>query len=214
MTTSKGQERKITIVSLASTKHLPNIDLDHADDGSSSIVDFDDDETISTLDEALTQIDLEKESVFLKKCIKKQVKELLWLFFAFCVYIVSGMFLFFYIEECSGAPKPNDSSYVHNDLAVDARYENITASCIDLTHIFELAKNSTGANESNCTNVTQASFLEFCRLDLVNASLPVVTKKATEPICHIDEWTLLKYAEFTIFTCLTIGINTSTVYPR
>ena len=213
MTTSKGRERKITIVSLASIKQIPvagsrDIDLDSClnDEGSSSIVDFDEDEeTMSTLDETLTQIDLEKESIFLKKCIKKQVKELLWLFFTFCVYIVFGMFLFFYIEECSGAPKPSDDSYVHKDRTTNARYKNATASCIDLTHVFELNTNSSTDEIEN--NQTTINFLSFCGLDLMNASLPVVTKNATKASCYIDEWALLKYAEFTIFTCLTIGIH-------
>ena len=195
MTTSKSRERKITIVSLSQSKINFEGRTSLGEEDQESL-----DDSVSTIDEALSCIDLEKELVFIKKCIKGQCKQLVKLFLIFCIYIIFGMFLFFYIEECSGAKKPDDNSYIHKDRKVDAEFSNSTHTCIELFDTFDKDR-----NETNNSTLESMDILLYCQTEFKGSTHPVIKKYATKGFCHIDAFLLLKYAEFTIFTCLTIG---------
>ena len=172
---------------------------------------------LSTVAEEANAVDLNKEMAFIKRCMQTQVKQLVKLFILFTFYIVSGMFLFFYIEECSNAGKPGDHSYLHSDILADGEFGNRTELCINLTQTFDNqynVSNSTSTQnistinfttDTNRTTEEYMNFRIFCQAELANATGQVVTKQAKRGDCVVNEFTLLKYAEFTIFTCLTIG---------
>ena len=127
-----------------------------------------------------------------------------------------GLFLFFYIEECSGASKPPDDSVLHEDVIKYPKFKNVTQNCINIYKGIVVSRRI-----NNLTDVADVriedfvnetfnfeKFHEECLQIMGRALKPVVIHKAKIPKCEVNEYELLKYAEFVIFTILLIGEST------
>ena len=189
-------------------------------------------DSVSTISHVLSIVDLEKDMLFIKRCMKQQVKQLVKLLLLFTLYIVSGMFVFFYIEECSGGSKPGDNSYLHSDIIANGEFTDMNNTCTDISEYLDTLYNKTYNSFNRTNNITNTSSssvytngslsnfndnntdtssiytsnnLHLCQVELKNATDTVIVLSAKKPNCVVDEFSLLKYAEFTVFTCLTIG---------
>ena len=217
MTSSKSRERRVTIVSLSSfssqhSKLSSVVNSNNDDNNNVAALGLDEEDqasledSVSTISRALSVVDLEKDMLFIKRCIQMQVKQLVKLLMLFTLYIVCGMFIFFYIEECSGGSKPGDNSYLHRDDVVPGDFTNKTELCSQLLGLFDTQYNNNSSTlKTNKTPVDVISSSYVCQVELTNATYEVVVKGAKKPNCVMNEFSLLKYAEFTVFTCLTIG---------
>ena len=135
----------------------------------------------------------------IKEDIKLQSKSLMKFLAAFILYAVLGGLVFFYIEECSDWGNAGDSSVPQiGDRYIEATYKNVTLTC------FELFKNATNQSSLKLATGHFDSFLSVCRTLLKEGVNPFV-KEGHKQHCVWDEFQLLKYAEYTIFTLLTIG---------
>lgn len=138
----------------------------------------------------------------LKIGIKLQLISLMKFLCAFIVYACLGGLVFFYIEECSGLSNAGDNSIpaIGNTLT-KAEFKDVSASCLQLyNEALGLALNDSAASNSS-------SFLAFkaaCTQVLYNSTKDFETTGHSTN-CVWDEFMLLKYAEYTIFTLLTIG---------
>ena len=149
----------------------------------------------------------------LRKDATKKAKELLWFFSLFTVYVMFGIFLFFYIEECSGAARPNDDSVLLKDEIAFPEIKNSTKNCLNIYKSFIVSKsvnNITSESDVSVedfanTSFSFANFLKGCEEILKKGLKPVVIKEAKIPECVVTEYKLLKYAEFVVFTLLLIG---------
>ena len=137
----------------------------------------------------------------IKDGIKVQAKSLMKFLGAFIAYACLGGIVFFYVEECSGWGNAGDKSIPQiGNKYLDATFKNITHSCLQL---FQKAFNVTLNNTSD----EQFDIFEpFCQNILKQSTNQFMVEGRTTK-CSWDEFMLLKYAEYTIFTLLTIGKN-------
>ena len=147
----------------------------------------------------------------LKKDTTRKAKELLWFFSLFTVYVMFGIFLFFYIEECSGAARPQDNSVLLKDEIAYPRLKNSTQNCLNLYKNYIVSRglkattHEVSVEEFANTSMSFDIFYKGCVEILKKGLKPVVIKKAKVPECVVTEYKLLKYAEFVVFTLLLIG---------
>ena len=149
----------------------------------------------------------------LMKDTTKKAKQLLWFFSLFTVYVMFGIFLFFYIEECSGASRPKDDSVLHEDVVEYPKIKNATQNCLNIYKALIVSKRANNVSRSSDVRIedfanTTFSFETFriqCSQLLEAGLKPVVKEKAKVPECVVTEYKLLKYAEFVVFTLLLIG---------
>ena len=136
----------------------------------------------------------------IKHDIVIQCKSLMKFLGAFILYACAGGLLFFYIEECSGWSNAGDSSIPQiGDRYIAPTYKNLTWTC------FELYKNATKVTSVDIMPGGHFDiFLSVCQT-LVKEGVNPFVKEGHKRKCVWDEFQLLKYAEYTIFTLLTIG---------
>lgn len=207
-TTTTPRQRKITVVSLASHQHGIRIEGSDAELRSRSMSTIRLDKVISEIKEFHWRTENQ-----LKKSVKKQAKELGWFFAIFVIYIMFGTFLFFYIEECSGASTPNDNSIPYYPMEI-SKHNNLNKTCLDLYDAFieEIVKKS----DLNVTLISNQSghyrhFDAKCQKLVMDSPQPFSFSAYMEgKSCEVTDIKLLKYAEFTIFTLLTIGYGNTT----
>uniref|UniRef100_A0A7M5V2B8 Potassium channel domain-containing protein n=1 Tax=Clytia hemisphaerica TaxID=252671 RepID=A0A7M5V2B8_9CNID len=205
----RGRDRKVTIISVRAPVNANGNDPSK----SKKISDVRLQRVISEIQEFQTRSD-----DHLMKDTTKKAKELLWFFSIFVVYVMFGLFLFFYIEECSGASKPPDDSVLHEDVVAYPKFKNATQNCINIYKGIVVSRRI-----NNLTDVADVriedfvnetfnfeKFHEGCLKIMGRALKPVVIHKAKVPKCEVNEYELLKYAEFVIFTILLIGYGNTT----
>lgn len=135
--------------------------------------------------------------------IKLQVKSLFKFLCAFIVYACLGGLVFFYVEECSGLSNAGDNSIpVIGNTYTKAEFKDVTGSCLQLYNE-ALGLNLTSNVASNSSDFL--TFKRICAQVFSNSTNDFVTKGHSTN-CVWDEFMLLKYAEYTIFTLLTIGM--------
>lgn len=147
----------------------------------------------------------------LKKDTTRKAKELLWFFSLFTVYVMFGIFLFFYIEECSGAARPQDNSVLLKDEIAYPKIKNSTQNCLNIYRNYIVSRGlreapqDVSVDDYANTSLSFNTFYKGCVEILEKGLKPVVIKKAKVPECVVTEYKLLKYAEFVVFTLLLIG---------
>ena len=144
-----------------------------------------------------------KKSDEIKFEIKIQSKSLMKFLGAFILYTVLGGLIFFYVEECSDFGNAEDNSIPQiGDRYIEPTYKNLTLTCLKLF--------------MNVTNKTSVEVMDSGRFDIFLSVCRTLVKEAGNPFvqeghkqnCVWDSFQLLKYAEYTIFTLLTIGKKT------
>ena len=136
----------------------------------------------------------------IKSEIKIQTKSLMKFLGAFILYAVLGGLIFFYVEECSDFGNAEDNSIPQiGDRYIEPTYKNLTLTCLEL---FMSATNKTSAEVMGGGRFD--TFLSVCRILVKEAGNPYV-QEGHKQKCVWDPFQLLKYAEYTIFTLLTIG---------
>ena len=192
------RQRKITVVSFAGNGQ---------NDRGRSISTVRLEKVISEINDYHRRTELE-----LKKSVKTQAKELAWFFSIFVIYVMFGAFLFFYIEECSDASMASDSSIppLTNQTEVP-KYKNISFTCEKIFESFcAFADGNNTVSANYWRSLAYERFYNECKRLVEEAPIPVVVKLAHERNCEVNALQLLKYAEFTIFTLLTIGLSFNT----
>lgn len=134
--------------------------------------------------------------------IKEQAKELGFFFTLFLVYVLFGAIVFFYVEECSGASMAQDGSTPSlEDTETAVKFKNLTSTCNTLYYILQ------NQSHTDQKNITQ--FIAECKPIVQSSASPFITKGYTTS-CKVDEFQMLKYAEYCIFTLLTVGYGNTT----
>jgi len=222
-TPASRRDRKITVISLSASRNKSNANENHNSSNHSNNNNNNTSNNNSNT-KKLSNVRLQRviseinefqirSEDHLKKDTTKKAKELLWFFSIFVVYVMFGVFLFFYIEECSGADKALDQSVLHEDIIEYPKYKNITQNCVNMYKgliVSRGIRNITNISDVRLEDFSNEtynfdSFLGGCEEILRRAHKPVVIKKAKVTKCEVDEYELLKYAEFVIFTVLLIG---------